>query len=60
MISVGDDNGEVKVFNYEDGSLIYLNSGHSSAVTRVSFSPDSKLLITGDSTGGIFIWRVKH
>jgi WD40 repeat protein len=48
-IALADDNGEVKVFNYEDGRIQYLVTGHSNPVTAVNFSPDNNTLISGDS-----------
>lgn len=60
MIAVGDENGEVKVFGFEDGHILYLSNGHSSPVTHAVISPDCKILVSGDSSGGILIWKLKY
>jgi WD40 repeat protein len=33
--------------------------GHSEAVSAAAFSPDSKLLVTGDLVGSMRIWSVQ-
>ena len=60
MIAVADDNGEVKVFNFEDGKIMYLSAGHSAPTTKVVISPDGKIVVSGDSTGSVIIWKIKH
>lgn len=60
MIAVADESGEVKIFGFDDGKIMYLSSGHSSPVTSVQISPDAKIVISGDTTGSVIIWRIKH
>jgi WD40 repeat protein len=57
-VAVADDNGEVKVFGFNDGKLIYINNSHSYPVTSIRISPDSKTMISGDTSGAIFIWKL--
>ena len=60
MIAVADDSGEVKIFGFEDGKIMYLSSGHSSPITSVTISPDAKTVISGDASGSVIIWKIKH
>lgn len=42
-VAVGDESGEVKVFNNLDGKLLFLDtSSHGSAITSLNYSPDGK------------------
>lgn len=42
-IAVGDEAGEIKVFNNLDGKLLFLDqSAHGSAITSLGYSPDGK------------------
>ena len=57
-IAVGDEAGEVKVFNNLDGRLLFLDqASHGSAITSLSYSPDGNKLISGDCYGKILIWN---
>ena len=51
LIVVGNAQGEMKLFTYDDFRLIHAETVHSSAVTAVSISPDNTLILTGDSKG---------
>lgn len=58
-VTVSDDSGEIKIFNFDDGKLLRLtNNGHAASVTSVAVSPDSKKLISGDVQGGLMIWDI--
>ena len=59
QIAVADESGEVKVFHFDNGQLIYLSRGHSFPITAAQISPDGKVIVSGDSQGGIMIWKVK-
>jgi len=59
-LAVADDSGEVKLFNYEDGRLLKLsNNGHAASVTALQVSPDNKLIVSGDATGGLILWDLQ-
>ena len=58
MIAVGDDNGELKLFTYEDCRLIHIESLHSGAITAVKISPDNTLVLTADTLGQVFFWSI--
>lgn len=58
-VTVSDDSGEIKIFNFDDGKLLRLtNNGHATSVTSVAVSPDNKKLISGDLQGGLMIWDI--
>jgi WD40 repeat protein len=58
-VTVSDDSGEIKIFNFDDGKLLRLtNNGHATSVTSVAESPDNKKLISGDLQGGLMIWDI--
>lgn len=55
VASAGDD-GTVRVWNVEDGRLLFALEGHDGSVSSVAFSPDGKLIASGDVFGKILIW----
>ena len=56
-IAVGDEAGEIKVFNNTDGKLLFLDStAHSAPVTSLIYSPDGQRLISGDASGRLIVW----
>jgi len=58
LIAIGNVKGEMKLFTYEDFRLIHMETVHSSSVTAVAISPDNTLILTADSKGQIFFWRI--
>ena len=58
VFAIGDENGEGKIFNYENGSFFAQAQGHCSSVTKVVIAPSDKLMVTGDAKGNIFLWRL--
>ena len=60
-IAVGDENGEIKIFNNLDGKLLHIYQiSHGAAVTSLAYSPDGAKLISGDHFGKILIWRINQ
>jgi WD40 repeat protein len=57
---VADDNGEVKIFGFEDAKIKYLSSGHSTSITSVVIAPDGKTVVSGDKSGSVIIWRIRQ
>jgi WD40 repeat protein len=51
LIVVGNAQGEMKLYTYEDFRLIHAEIVHSSNVSAVSISPDNTLILTADSRG---------
>jgi len=52
----GNSDGEVKIWNVEDGSLLNLLSGHTDGVNSVSCSPDGKRIVSGSDDKTVRIW----
>lgn len=50
------NDGEKKVWHYDDGLTMNIGSGHSGRVAAVRISPDRKIIASVGSEGGIFIW----
>ena len=58
-IAVGDEAGEIKVFNNTDGKLVFLDTlAHSAPITSLRYSPDGQKLISADCHGKMLIWTV--
>ena len=58
IIVVGDENGEMKLFTYDDCRLIYMDAPHYYSICALSVSPDNTLILTADENGQIFFWRL--
>ncbi|XP_059476045.1 WD repeat, SAM and U-box domain-containing protein 1-like isoform X2 [Neocloeon triangulifer] len=56
MVVTGGDDERALVWSIPDGTAIQVMEGHTEAVTCAAFSPDSKLLATGDLVGSMRIW----
>jgi WD40 repeat protein len=46
----------IKIVDVTTGRLIHTLKGHEHIVTSVAFSPDGRLLASGDSGGQVIIW----
>ena len=57
MFASGSYNN-IKIWNFEDGTLIKTLNGHNNSFQSVNFSPDSSKIISGDNT--IKIWNVEN
>jgi WD40 repeat protein len=58
LIAIGDDSGELKLFTYDECRLIHIESAHSGQLSSVKISPDNTLILTADTLGHIFFWRI--
>lgn len=64
VITGGDDNS-AKMWNAETGELASVfkgdkdSKGHNNEVTAVAISENDQRLLTGDSSGRVFIWDIK-
>lgn len=56
-IVLGGPSRMVKIFSTKDGTLAHKMKKHTEWVTAAEFSPDSKLLATGDRNGGLVVWE---
>ena len=49
----------VKVFALSDASLRFEINKHTEWITALEFSPDSKMLASGDRNGGLHVWDLE-
>jgi WD40 repeat protein len=53
-----NDPGEVKVWDVASGKERYSLEGHKTRVASVAFSPDGRMLATGDMSGSLLLWEL--
>ncbi|CAH1119873.1 unnamed protein product [Phaedon cochleariae] len=53
----GGNDQIVKLWKYQEGVTTHIGVGHAAVVTAVRFSPDGKLIVTCDASGGVFLWE---
>jgi hypothetical protein len=58
LIAVGCSDGLVRVVSQTSGELAHTLAGHSGAVTSLATSANGRLLLSGDSEGGLILWRL--
>ncbi|MEM9272437.1 MAG: hypothetical protein AAGA80_05665 [Cyanobacteria bacterium P01_F01_bin.143] len=58
IASAGSGDSTIKIWNLE-GKELHTLKGHVSSVNSISFSPDGKIIASGDSSGIIKIWNMK-
>lgn len=58
--AVGLENGNVSIMNGTNYTTLFNLTGHPGPAYGLAFSPDGKLLATGDETGRIWIWNVAN
>ena len=54
----GGEDQLVKIWSYDEGVVLHEGLGHSATITKTTFSPDQRSLISTGSEGAIFIWNV--
>ena len=59
-IATGNAGTDVLVWNAQTGEQVALLAGHEEAVTALTFSPDSKMLASGDDLGRCRLWNVEE
>lgn len=48
----------MKLWSMQTGQLLRSLEGHRHGIVAVAFSPDKKMLFSGDWDGGLKLWRV--
>jgi mono/diheme cytochrome c family protein len=56
QIALAGSSRDVKIFATKDGALQHTLVKHTDWVTALAFSPDGKLLASGDRVGNIYLW----
>lgn len=57
-LAVGQENGQVKVFDLASGQVSKTLAGHAGPVTGVAFTKDGAKLITGSADKTLRVWNV--
>eukprot|EP00825_Cyclidium_porcatum_P044586 TRINITY_DN6589_c0_g1_i1.p1 TRINITY_DN6589_c0_g1~~TRINITY_DN6589_c0_g1_i1.p1 ORF type:complete len:1211 (-),score=194.06 TRINITY_DN6589_c0_g1_i1:148-3780(-) len=56
----GDSDSNVKIWNFDTGSLIATLKGHKGEVCAISISPSNKYIISGSSDSTIKVWNLEQ
>lgn len=60
-LAAGDDGGTVRIWDVTRGVQIYTFTEHTTAITRLAFSPDGKFLTSFANYGpDVRLWNVEH
>eukprot|EP00916_Digyalum_oweni_P000821 GHVL01001642.1.p1 GENE.GHVL01001642.1~~GHVL01001642.1.p1 ORF type:complete len:625 (+),score=94.32 GHVL01001642.1:101-1975(+) len=54
----GAEDCKVRLWNYNEGLVKYVGSGHSGGITSVAFAPTNQYAVSAGKEGGIFIWKI--
>ena len=58
MLASGAQDGTVRLWRVDDGTLLRTLAGHTGDVFSVGFSPDGKTLASGAADNSVRLWRV--
>ena len=56
----GSTGGEIFLWEARSKTCMYVLKGHFGTITTIAWSPDGKVVISGDSDGTIRWWEVQH
>lgn len=59
-IGTGTEEGNVRIWNVENGNLIHTLEGHIYPVRYVAFSPDGTMIASGASDNTARVWQVSN
>ena len=60
LVGTGTEEGKVRIWNAENGSLIHTLEGHTYPVRYVAFSPDGTMIASGASDNTARVWQVSN
>jgi WD40 repeat protein len=60
ILASGGTDSTVKVWNAENGRLLFTLEGHLSDITNISFRPDGKILASSSEDGTVRVWNVEN
>ncbi len=58
MVAIGQENGQVRLMNAATRQTVKQLVGHPQACYGLAFSPDGKLLVSGDETSRMYVWDI--
>jgi hypothetical protein len=56
FVLLGDDDGNVRLWNVRAGKEVLLGTGHEAEVSALAFSADGRLAVSGDAAGTVRVW----
>jgi len=59
LLATGDANGEIHLWQVEDGKQLVTCKGHTGWIRSVAFSPDGSTLVSGSSDYAVKLWNVE-
>ena len=60
LIGTGTEEGNVRIWNVENGNLLHTLEGHIYPVRYVAFSPDGTMIASGASDNTARVWQVSN
>ena len=60
MLAIGGPDRTVRVYNTNNGEMLYELTDHTDWIYAIRFSPDGELLSTADRQGGLFFWQASN
>ena len=60
ILASGGSDSRVKLWNAENGRLLFTREGHLSEVTNISFRPDGKILASSSDEGNVRVWNLEN
>lgn len=58
LLATGDSNGEIHIWQVEDGKQLATCKGHTGWIRSVAFSPDNSMIASGCSDHAVRLWDV--
>ncbi|RKO90186.1 WD40-repeat-containing domain protein, partial [Blyttiomyces helicus] len=58
LFVIGGSDKLVKVYQYEEGDVVFVGIGHSTDIMKVKISPDQRHVVSVSAEGAIFSWSL--